>query len=176
MGESANRRLCDAGASEASPAPDVVTFNRVTRPTTIDEGVHAPGLRFGDRRVMAVLAALAGFLPRRRGVHQPSARRGGLQAARRPYGSGQATYDLRRLKRKGLIERIPHTPRYQLTDLGRQVAVVFTKTHDRTLAPGLAHLDPRLSDDITERSLLATAWRRLERTFDDYIRTRMIAA
>ncbi len=61
VGESANRRLCDAEASDATPAPDVVTFNQVTRPTTTDEGLHAPGLRFGDPRVMAVLAALAGF-------------------------------------------------------------------------------------------------------------------
>jgi hypothetical protein len=29
---------------------------------------------------------------------------------------GQATYDLRRLREHGLIQRIPHTHRYQVTD------------------------------------------------------------
>jgi hypothetical protein len=37
-----------------------------------------------------------------------------------PYSARQATYDLRRLKRKGLIVKIAHTHRYQLTNLGRR--------------------------------------------------------
>jgi len=40
----------------------------------------------------------------------------------RPYTSRHATYDLRRLRRKGLIERLPHSHRYQLTPVGRRVA------------------------------------------------------
>lgn len=59
-----------------------------------------------------------------------------------PYTSRNATYDLRRLRRKGLFERLPGTHRYQLTPLGRRVAVLFTKAHGRVLAPGLAWLDP----------------------------------
>ena len=31
------------------------------------------------------------------------------------YNAGQMTYDLRRLRLRGLIERIPHTQRYRLT-------------------------------------------------------------
>jgi len=45
---------------------------------------------------------------------------------REPYTSRQATYDLRRLRRKQLIERFPHSNRSQLTPLGRRVAVLFT--------------------------------------------------
>ena len=60
VGDHANKRLCDAQAADAQPAPDVVTFDQVTRPSDID-GLHAPGLRFGDRRTMAVLAAIVGF-------------------------------------------------------------------------------------------------------------------
>ena len=40
----------------------------------------------------------------------------------------QATYDLRCLKRKGLIEEAARHRRYQLTAVGRRVAVLFTKT------------------------------------------------
>lgn len=61
-----------------------------------------------------------------------------------PYTARQATYDLRRLRRKGLIERFPHSNRYQLTPLGRRVTVLFTKTYGRVLAPGLVQLDPGL--------------------------------
>ena len=47
------------------------------------------------------------------------------------YTSRQATYDLRRLARNGLIARIDGTHRYELTTLGRRVAVLFTKTYGR---------------------------------------------
>ncbi len=53
----------------------------------------------------------------------------------RPYTSRQATYDLRRLRRKGLIERRPGTLRYRLTPTGRRIAVLFTKTYGRVLTP-----------------------------------------
>src|SRR5207245_343724 len=49
VGESANRCLCDAEAADAQPAPDVVTFCRVTQPSTTDDGLYAAGLRFGDQ-------------------------------------------------------------------------------------------------------------------------------
>lgn len=78
------------------------------------------------------------------------------------------TYDLRRLKRKGLIVRLPGRHRYQLTPLGRRVAVLFTKVYGRVLAPGLAALDPQLPTDLVERSELARAWRQLERRLDRF--------
>jgi hypothetical protein len=61
-----------------------------------------------------------------------------------PYTGRQVTYDPRRLKRKYLIVKLAHTHRYQLTSLGRRVAVLFTKTYGRVLAPGLSALDPHL--------------------------------
>jgi hypothetical protein len=58
------------------------------------------------------------------------------------YSTNQATYDLRRVRRKGLIHRIPHSQRYELTDEGRRIAVFFTKTYTRIVNPSLAELDP----------------------------------
>ncbi|MFN0172371.1 MAG: hypothetical protein ACKV22_38700 [Bryobacteraceae bacterium] len=78
-----------------------------------------------------------------------------------PNTSRQATYDLRRLRRKGLIAKIAGTQRYQLASLGRLVAVLFTKTYDR--APGLSALDSCLPDDVAARSSQSTAWRGFER-------------
>jgi len=176
VGESANRRLCDAETADARPAPDVVTFHQVTQPSKPNDGLYAPGLRFGDPRVMAILASLVGFcylvqgFTNRQLVTQTAAL---LDA---PYSTRQATYDLRRLKRKGLIFKIPHSHRYQLTHLGRRVAVLFTKTYGRVLAPGLIVLDPKLPDHLKRRSSLATAWQQLDCALDDFASRQLLAA
>jgi hypothetical protein len=126
----------------------VATFCQVTRPSTTDDGLYAPGLRFGEQRVMAILAAVVGFCHLIRGFtnSQLVERVGALLQL--PYTSRQATYDLRRLKRKGLIAKVAGTQRYQLTSLGRRVAVLFTKTYSRVLAPGRSVLDLRLPPQI----------------------------
>ena len=176
VGESANRCLCDAEASDAQPAPDVATFCQVTRPSTTDDGLYAPGLRFGEQRVMAILSALVGFCFLIRGFtnRQLVERVGGLLQV--PYTSRQATYDLRRLRRKGLITKIVGTQRYQLASLGRRVAVLFTKAYGRVLAPGLSALDLHLPEDVAARSQLSTSWRSFESNLDGFIRTKLVAA
>jgi hypothetical protein len=164
VGESANRRLCEAEAQDAMPAPDVVTFQRVTRPSTSEDGLYAPALRFGDSRVMALLGALVGFCHLVEGFTNGQRVAALLNA---PYTTRQATYDLRRLKRKGLIRRLQKANRYELTTVGRAIAVLFTKGYSCLLAPGLAILDPRLPEDVRRRSPLATAWRALQRALED---------
>jgi hypothetical protein len=175
VGDNANRRLCDAEAAAAHPAPDVATFLQVTRPTT-NEGSYTPGLRFGEPRVMALLAALTSFSHLVAGFtnRQLTERVAALLDA--PYTSKQATYDLRRLKRKGLITRRPRSHRYDLTDTGRRVAVLFTKTYGRVLTPGLSRMDPALPDEVSACSPLGTAWRQLQRTMDQFIDSGLAAA
>jgi hypothetical protein len=57
--------------------------------------------------------------------------------------AGKMTYDLRRLRAHGLIARIPHARRYQLTDAGVRDALFFIHAHDHLLRTGLAELtDP----------------------------------
>jgi hypothetical protein len=176
VGESANRCLCDAEAADAQPAPDVATFCQVTRPSTTDDGLYAPGLRFGDQRVMAILAALIGFCFLIRGFTNRQLVERVRALLQLPYTSRQATYDLRRLRRKGLIAKIAGTQRYQIAKLGRRVAVLFTKTYGRVLAPGLSALDPRLPEDVVARSRLSTAWRGFERNLDEFIQVNLVAA
>ena len=176
VGTSANRCLCDAEAADAQPAPDVATFCQVTRPSTTDDGLYAAGLRFGEQRVMAILAALVGFCFLIRGFtnRQLVERVDALLQSK--YTSRQATYDLRRLRRKGLIAKIAGTQRYQLASLGRRVAVLFTKTYSRVLAPGLSVLEPSLPEDVTARSSLGTAWHCFEQNLDDFIQANLVAA
>jgi hypothetical protein len=75
VGESANRRLCDAEAADAQPAPDVATFCRVTRPSTNDDGLYAAALRFGEQRVMAILGRAGRLLLSDPRLHQSATRR-----------------------------------------------------------------------------------------------------
>ena len=109
VGDAANRRLCDAQASDALPAPDVATFTQVTRPS------H-------HRRPARPRTALRGPTGdgghgRHRRLHPPARRLRQSHLVKlvatlldQPYTSRQATYDLRRLKRKDLIVRLPGHP------------------------------------------------------------------
>jgi hypothetical protein len=176
VGDAANQRLCDAQAADARPAPDVVTLTKVTRPSTTTDGQHAPGLRFADPRAMAAMSAIVGFSHLLLGFDNKTLTELMGSLLDMPYSSRQATYDLRRLRRKDLIERIEHTHRYRLTVHGRAVAVLFTKAYGRILGPGLAVLDPGLPDELATRSPLATAWRQLNKAIDNFIEDGLAAA
>jgi hypothetical protein len=176
VGDKANQRLCDAQAADAQPAPDAATLNQVTRPARTDDGQRTPALRFGDPRVTALMSAIVGFCHLTAGFNNKTLTDLMSSLSDTPYTRRQATYDLRRLRRKDLIERLPHRNRYQLTSLGRRVAVLFTKAYGRVLAPGLATLDPHLPADIARRDPLATAWRTLDRALDRFIANGLAAA
>ncbi|HUR17904.1 MAG TPA: hypothetical protein VMZ51_03075 [Acidimicrobiales bacterium] len=82
------------------------------------------------------------------------------------------TYDLRRLRLHGLIERIPRTNTYVLTPEGARVALFYTKVHGRLLRPLVAGADgPPAPIDL--RRALAT----VDKTIADYAeRARLGAA
>jgi len=116
-----NARLLDTervgqGCVLASPA-----FERIAQPSVVD-GRRAPALRFGDPRVMALADALAVAVSTVAGVTKRSLR---AQVSALPgvtYTMGQASYDLRRLRLKGLIRRLPHSNTYVLTPDGQRFA------------------------------------------------------
>lgn len=176
VGEHASQRLCDAEAAGALPAPDVATLNQVTRPCLTSDGQHAPALRFGDDRVMALMAAITGFCHLITGFGNRALTQRMRSLPGEDYSTRQATYDLRRLRRKQIIYRIEGTHRYQLTPPGRAVAVLFTKAHGRVLAPGLASLDPQLPGDLARRSPLTLAWKDLTREHGHFIDHGLAAA
>lgn len=125
IGFSANRRLLDVQRLSHDPADGTTALTAVTDPAHTATGQRVAGVRFTDPRVQALLSVLCLFrlLPRRftnRDLrehlepllgHHP----GSLT-------SGQATYDLRRLRHHGLIERIPHSHRYRVTTDGHRTA------------------------------------------------------
>jgi len=175
IGHDINQRLLDHQLDACACAPDATLLERVVLPSTTDDGLPAPGLRFGEPRTMALLACLCSYQHLIVGLTNRSLRE--LIAGLIPgYGARQMTYDLRRLRRKGFIQRIPRTQRYQLTSEGRRLAVFFTKTYTRILNPALAELDPTLPPGIAARSPLASSWRALEREIEDKIRHAALAA
>ena len=52
-----------------------------------------------------------------------------------PSLQGGMTYDPRRLRLHGMIERIPKTPRYRVTPVGLREALFFTRVHARLTGP-----------------------------------------
>jgi hypothetical protein len=164
IGRHTNQRLLDAQLDACQCAPDADALCRVVLPSTHD-GQPAPGLRFGDPRVMALLSCLCAFTNLIDGFTNRTLR--ALIAGLIPdYNARQMTYDLRRLRRKGLIRRIPRSQRYQLTRNGRRTAVFLTKTYARIVSPSLAELDPSLPDQIARRTPLGRPWREFEHALD----------
>jgi hypothetical protein len=174
LGHDINARLMTAQLQACQCAPDPAALQAVVLPS-VHDGLPAPGLRFGDPRVMALLACLCHWGHLFNGLTNRSLRE--LVAGLIPgYSARQATYDLRRLRRKGLIHRVPRSQRYELTDHGRMIAVLFTKTHTRIVNPALAELDPRLPDPIARTTALGGPWRQFQHALDDRIKQAAIAA
>jgi hypothetical protein len=138
-------------------------FERIHQPY-IREGQRTGALRFGDPRAMALTGALAVFIHAVAGFTNKSLR--GLVAGLlgRDYTTNQMTYDLRRLRLHGLIERIPHTNTYTLTPDGVKVAVFYNKVHGRVLRPLVAAADQPPAP-VELRRALAT----IDRVIGDYV-------
>ena len=84
-----------------------------------EDGLPAPGLRFGETRVMALLSCLCSYRQLFAGLTNKSLHE--LVAGVIPgYSARQMTYDLRRLRRKGLT-RVPGSQHYELARAWRAV-------------------------------------------------------
>jgi hypothetical protein len=139
----ANRRLLDTervgqGCVLASPA-----FERIAHPTTTVDGRRAPALRFGDPRVQALAGALCVSLLAVTGLTNQSLRALMTGLLGEGYSTNRASYDLTRLRRNGLITRVPDHNLYQLTADGQAFAIFYTKVHNRVLRPLLATAAPQ---------------------------------
>ena len=120
-------------------------MRKLGQSSLLEDGQRASALRFADPRTMAVLEVLAchAYIPKEIGnssLRVAVSQR--LEGVLDTYSSAQMTYDLRRLRLKGLIERIDKSHRYRLTVLGIKVVTFFTKLYHRLFAPGLAALLP----------------------------------
>ncbi len=145
---------------------DSPAFARISQPSLTGDGRRAPGLRFGDPRVQALAGALANMLCAVTGITNKSLRALMTGLLGNPYGMNQASCDLGRLARNGLITRIPHRNLYSLTPDGLRFAIFYTKVHDRVLRPLMAGDQPQAPPPL--RAAL--------RTIDTEVSRRLAAA
>ena len=156
------RQQASTGRPTTQPQP------AVHDPIVSDDGQRIAGLRQGDRRAHALLQALLMFRLLPHGFRNRDLR--GLLAGLLgknvdDISAGQATYDLRRLRAHGLINRVPGSHRYRVTDTGLHHAMILVHLQTRLLQPGLAQLtDP----DPPAPSTLRTAARTYQHALDQH--------
>ncbi|HVB92805.1 MAG TPA: helix-turn-helix domain-containing protein [Acidimicrobiales bacterium] len=142
IGYTANRRLLQVQRISSDPITGADTYQRVCQPVIID-GQRIPALRFDAPATQALLTTMVvcrllpnGFANRDlRALLAPAL---GLPPS--AMTQGRMSYHLRRLRHHGLIERIPHTHRYTVTEFGLAAAIFLTRAHNRFLGDGLAQL------------------------------------
>ena len=143
IGFRANRRLLRVQTLSHDPITGNDVLHTVTDPIITEKGARIPGLRLGQQRSHALLTALPMFRLQPAGFTNHDLRPLIAELRGLPpqaITTGQMTYDLRRLRHHGLITRIPHSHRYQVTDTGLSTARFLSVIHDRLLPTGLSHL------------------------------------
>jgi hypothetical protein len=175
VGFAANRRLLDVQRISHDCALGEDAFHEIQHPVEV-EGQRASGLRFSDQRVQALFNAISLFrlLPNgfsNRDLREQLAPLQGLRPD--TMTQGKMTYDLRRLRLHGFIERIPGTHRYRVTNYGLRAALFFSRTYARILRPGLALV---MAKKLPDDSKLRTAFDHLESAMDLWCEEAKLAA
>lgn len=142
IGFNANRRLLDVQKISQDCRVGAQVFDDINHRREVDNQI-ASALKFGDARVMALMQAIQMFCLLPEGFSNSMLREKiapmmGLSPEQ--YSQGKMSYDLRRLKLHGLIERIPYTHRYQITQQGTRISIFYSKIYSRVIRGGLSQL------------------------------------
>lgn len=175
LGFAANRRLLELERITHDCSLGEKSFQRLQTPV-VRNAQRAAALRFGDPRVLALLQVLVLFCLQPEGFRHAQLRTHyaallGLDPA--TLSTGQMTYQLRRLRLHGLIERMPRTHRYRLTDFGRRTALFLPRLYARAIRPGLSLLDPIA---LPVKHPLQRAFNSLDRQIKSFCQQEKIAA
>jgi hypothetical protein len=170
IGFAANRRLLEVERLSHDCILSEDAFQAVNRPAAAGHQ-RASGLRFADPRVHALFHALILFRQLAQGFRAAALRHHlAALSGRDPISisQGAVTYQLRRLRLHGMIERVPNSFRYRVTDLGFRVALFFTRAYNRLLRPGLAAALPALRAVSTPlKRAFDTLTAQIDRTISD---------
>jgi hypothetical protein len=172
IGFAANRRLLRVEYLSHDCLIGDDHLDSLTHPV-VGDTQRAAALRLGDRRVLALMQMLCLFVLHPSGFRHRDVRTAVAQLLGRPlndYGPSQMTYDLRRLRLHGLIERVPATHRYRITATGARLAVLYLRIYargfrtaaslptppgDRRGSKALEQLDAALTTFLQEVRLVA---------------------
>lgn len=142
VGFQANRRLLEVEYLSHDCAVGEEAMQQLNRPVEVN-GQRTSALRTTDRRVLALWHLLVWFrlLPcgfANRDLRDQLA----VLTGQTPtiITQGRMSYDLRRLRLHGMIERIPQTHRYRVTSFGFRAALFFTRVHARLYRPSAAEI------------------------------------
>jgi len=144
IGYKANRRLLDVERTSCDTIAGADAYHKVCQPVIVD-GQRVPALRFDNPVTQALLVALVVFCPHPDGFNSRDLREllaPALGLHPDAMTGGQITYNLRRLRLHGLIERTPHTFRYKVTGFGLRAALLLTRVHNRFLTTVMADAEP----------------------------------
>src|SRR3954470_23577618 len=169
IGREINRRLLDVERVSHNSGLSGDSIQRVVQPTVTEDGEKAPALKFGQPRVMALFLALTMFQHLIDGFHNRDLRQRVadlLGVTVNEYTTSQMTYDLRRLRLKGLIFRPPRTNRYFVTPYGWKVARLFSRLEARVFRPAIAMFT---SNDAVLPFPLRASLDRLDNQLDELI-------
>jgi len=147
VGFAANRRLLDVQRIGHDCFIGEASFQDLQRPVTVD-AQRAAALRFADPRVQGLFHVLLLFvLVQGTFAHRHLREHLAPLLGQKPsqLTPGRITYDLRRLRLHGLIERIPKSYRYRITAKGLRTAIFYTRLYNRALRTGLAIISPDAS-------------------------------
>jgi hypothetical protein len=164
-----NARLLKIERAGQGCAIGSALFERIHQPYA-REGQRTGALRFGDQRAMALAGALCCVVHAVTGVTNKSLRGQVAGLLGCDYSASQMSYDLRRLRLHGLIQREAGTNSYTLTPEGIRVAVFYTKLHARLLGPLLESDRPPAPIEL--RRALGT----IEHAIGDYVANARLGA
>lgn len=144
IGFRANRRLLDVQRISHDCWIGEDVFRQLNEPATV-AGQRASALRFADPLVQALFGALLVFRLLPRGFSNRELRDHWaplLGKSPQSISPGQMTYHLRRLRLHDLIERVPKSHRYRVTDRGWRTILFCSRCYNRLLRPGMAQVIP----------------------------------
>ena len=175
IGFAANRRLLEVErlSHDCMLAED--TFQAINSPIAAGRQ-RASGLRFADVRVHSLLHAIVLFRQLAEGFRASDLRRhpAGLSGTDpEKISQGAITYQLRRLRLHGFIERLPNSFRYRVSDFGFRAALFFTRIYTRLLRPGLAAALPGLRSIDTP---LKGAFNKIDARLNEWVNQAKLAA
>ena len=148
IGFAANHKLLEIEQLSHDCALGEQSLQRLQRPCQIGKQ-RAPALRFADANAQALLNALLLFVFAPRGFTNAELRQAFAVLLGKRAGdisAGRMSYELRRLRLHGLIQRLPKTHRYRLSDEGLRIALFYTRAYARILRPAMAPLIPTPTD------------------------------
>jgi hypothetical protein len=153
IGFEANRRLLHVQQVSQDCAIGEAAFRQLNGPAMVN-GQRASALKFADVTVQTLLSALLIFRLLPQGFANRELRNHWAPLLGRDPDAmtqGQMTYHLRRLRLHRLIERIPNTHRYRVTDHGFRIAMFSTRAYACVLRPGLTQaLDDQLPTPLSQ--------------------------